>query len=258
MEKFNWKRFWNVFHYEYAKIRTTYVVVLAIAVAVVMLCDAVLMFPKVFGGSFRHFVSYMFNGSIIFVYIGVIMTSAMFAFSGSNKTLIPELTQPASNAEKFWAKFLVYWLIPTLFGLAMIWMLPFVAEHYQTQVDGQWVRMVKVNGVMTIEESALQSRWLIFRFHFFLYLCISGMMVLVSSIVYKYADPKKGAIVAGVVGFGIFLLEKYIPIDFDGSIHDYITAENCRVTIFQLALGLSIVAVCTAISYRRFCRLTLK
>ena len=258
--KFNWKRFWNLFHYEYAKVRALCVGILIMAVAVVLISNVLMMLPNLFSGTIRTVVHCMLAATITFIYIGLILTSVMFGFSGSNKTLIPDLMIPASNAEKFGAKFLVYWLIPTLFAFAMIWVLPFVAEHYQMQVDGQWVNMVKINGVIETKESAAHSRWLIYRFHFFLYLCFSGLMMLVSAIFFKYADPKKFGWFVGITIFVVLTINNYVDFHslYSGSIYDYLTAENCRVTIFQLALGLLVVAVCTAISYRRFCRLTLK
>ena len=257
---FNWKRFWNLFHYEYAKVRALCVGILIMAVAVVLLSNVVMMLPNVFNGTVRAIVYYMLNATIGFIYIGVLMTGLMFAFSGSNKTLIPDLTIPASNAEKFGAKFLVYWLMPTLFAFAMIWVIPYFAVHYQTQVDGQWVNMVKINGLIETKESAEHSRWLIYRFHFFLYLCLSGLMMLVSAIFFKYADPKKFGVFVGISIFVVLEITYFVDFHslYSGSIYDYLTAENYRVTIFQLALGLLVVAVCTAISYRRFCRLTLK
>jgi hypothetical protein len=257
---FNWKRFWNLFHYEYAKVRALCVGILIMAVALVLLGNVVMLLPNVFNGTVRTIVYFMLNGTIGFIYIGLILTSVMFGFSGSNKTLIPDLMIPASNAEKFGAKFLVYWLIPTLFAFAMIWVITYVAMHYQTLVDGQWVNVVKVNGVIEIDASAAHSRWLIYRFHFFLYLCFSGLMMLVSAIFFKYADPKKFGGFVGITIFVVLTINNYVDFHslYSGSIYDYLTAENCRVTIFQLALGLSIVAVCTAIAYRRFCRLTIK
>lgn len=260
MEKFNWKRFWNVFHYEYAKVRALCVGNLIMAVAVVLISNVLMMLPNLFSGTIRTVVHCMLTATITFIYIGLILTSVMFGFSGSNKTLIPDLMIPASNAEKFGAKFLVYWLIPTLFGFAMIWVIPYFAVHYQTQVDGQWVNMVKINGLIETKEFAEHSRWLIYRFHFFLYLCLSGLMMLVSAIFFKYADPKKFGVFVGITIFAVLTINNYVDFHslYSGSIYDYLTAENYRVTIFQLALGLSIVAVCTAISYRRFCRLTLK
>ena len=258
--KFNWKRFWNLFHYEYAKVRALCVGILIMAVAVVLISNVLMMLPNLFSGTIRTVVHCMLAATITFIYIGLMLTSVMFGFSGSNKTLIPDLMIPASNAEKFGAKFLVYWLIPTLFAFAMIWVIPYFAVHYQTQVDGQWVNMVKINGLIETKESAEHSRWLIYRFHFFLYLCLSGLMMLVSAIFFKYADPKKFGGFVGITIFVVLTINNYVDFHslYSGSIYDYLTAENCRVTIFQLALGLLVVAVCTAISYRRFCRLTLK
>jgi hypothetical protein len=257
---FNWKRFWNLFHYEYAKVRALCVGILIMAVAVVLISNVLMMLPNLFSGTIRTVVHCMLAATITFIYIGLILTSVMFGFSGSNKTLIPDLMIPASNAEKFGAKFLVYWLIPTLFAFAMIWVLPYFAVHYQMQVDGQWVNMVKINGLIETKESAEHSRWLIYRFHFFLYLCFSGLMMLVSAIFFKYADPKKFGGFGGITIFVVLTINNYVDFHslYSGSIYDYLTAENCRVTIFQLAIGLLVVAVCTAISYRRFCRLTLK
>ena len=105
---FNWKRFWNLFHYEYAKVRALCVGILIMAVAVVLISKVLMMLPNLFSGTIRTVVHYMLTATITFIYIGLILTSVMFGFSGSNKTLIPDLMIPASNAEKFGAKFLVY------------------------------------------------------------------------------------------------------------------------------------------------------
>ncbi|MBO4771068.1 MAG: hypothetical protein J5595_00865, partial [Bacteroidales bacterium] len=131
MEKFSFKRFWNVFHYEYSRMRTVYVVILAVVVAAIIICDSVLMFPKVFGQSFRFVVKVLLDGMTVFMYAGLFCTLSMFIFAGQNKLMIADLMQPASNAEKFSAKFTVYWLIPALFALALIWLTPYVMEHYE-------------------------------------------------------------------------------------------------------------------------------
>lgn len=261
MEKFSFKRFWNVFHCEYSKLRLVFVGILVATIAVMLICSSLLMFPNWIGRSFKSFVFYMLAGVDLFMYVGVLVTSAMFAATGYNKTLIPELLQPASNAEKFWAKFVVCWVIPTLFAFAIIWLAPQYFEHFETQDDnGEIIRMARVNGKMLLKESEMPSRWEMYRLHFCLYLCMSGLMMLISSIYYQYADPSKFGVFVGVATFVVLMLKNFVDVDYfcSGSFYDCITANSCRVTIFQLVLGFSIVAICTAIAYRRFCRLTLK
>lgn len=267
MEKFSFKRFWNVFHCEYAKMRVFYVSILAMTIAIVFICGSVMMFPYAFGHTFRSVIAFFFESSINLMYVGVICTSAMFAFSGLNKTMIPDLMLPASNAEKFWAKYAVYWLIPALFAFSLIWLMPYFIHYgdYLRVMNGQ--REMYPGGGFDAEllaeiDQIRPTRWQAFRSQFCIYLCLSGIMLLVSAIYFKNASPQKFGTVVGIVTFvliTIALFSKTMEVpDFLQDFAFYITAESYRVTIFQLTLGLSIVAICTAIAYRRFCRLTLK
>ena len=273
MEKFSFKRFWNVFHCEYAKMRVFYVSILAMMIAIVFICGSVLMFPKLFGSGVRSFADYFLRTGVDIMYIFAICPGVMFAFSGMNKTMIPELMQPASASEKFWAKFSVYWLIPTLFAFAMIWIFP--TMHYAETFDGESlydangdrIPMVLVNGLVVSESTYLDEmlsppRWQSFRMVFCTYLCLSGLMLLGGALFFKKASPQKFGPFIGVITFVVIIAASFVKkMELPDCVQDfiiYIKAESYRITIFLLSLGLSVVAICTAIAYRRFCRLTLK
>ena len=273
MEKFDFKRFWNVSRYELSKMYKVYIGTSATVFAVILMCFTVLMFPNLFGSGVRSFADYFFRTGIDIMYIFAICPGVMFAFSGMNKTMIPELMQPASASEKFWAKFSVYWLIPTLFAFAMIWIFP--TMHYAETFDGvslydangDRIPMVLVNGLVVSESTYLDemlslSRWQSFRVVFCTYLCLSGLMLLGGALFFKKASPQKFGPFIGVITFVVIIAASFAKkMELPDCVQDfiiYIKAESYRITIFLLSLGLSVVAICTAIAYRRFCRLTLK
>lgn len=273
MEQFDFKRFWKVFRCELSNMYKVYLVYGAIVVAITLSCWAIVAFPRMFGYEIRHFAEYFLKTGVDSMYIFVLCSGVMFAFSGMNKTMIPELMKPASVAEKFWAKYAVCWLIPTLFAFSLIWLFPnmyHVESIEQVRLfddNGDRIPMVILNGTVVDEATFLEltkmpPRWQMFRFNFFVYLCFSGLMLLIGAIFFKKATPK---MFGPLVGFLVFLsviipnfIDRMEIPDFVQSIVDYIKSESYRITIFQLTFGFSVVAICTAIAYRRFCRLTLK
>lgn len=235
MEEFNFKRFWNVFRLELTKIKTIYIATAVFILSVIVLADTLLMIPQIQ----RNIVLMIADVSKGLLFIGVIYSSMMFAYAGWNKTMIPDLMQPASTAEKFWAKFSVFWLIPALFAFFTIWITP------QLRYDGSEV-----------------STWEGARLLFCLYLCFSGIMILAGAIFFKKAAGKMLGVLVGIIIFSTIMLANFgknIPKpEWIHQFGNYLAAESYRITIFQLAVGFLVVTVCTAIAYRRFKRLTLK
>ena len=237
MEKFNWKRFWMVFKCDFAKIRTVYIAFAVLAVCTTVIAVALMRILE--HTSWHHILRIVCNASNGFMFVGLIFTAMMFIFGGDNKTLIPEILLPASTAEKFWAKFAVYWLLPALFAFAMVRIAP-----YYNLPDGADVS------------------WRGVRILFCIYLCLSGIMLLGSAVFFKHAAVKTFGTFVGIVTFVSLMMINFgknlsLP-DFLQTFGDYIAEENYRITIFQLVLGFSVVAVCTAIAYQKFKRLTLK
>ena len=248
MENFNFKRFWNVFKYEFEKIRLIYIVMAVMAGSILAITYSLLMLLPQQLGDLQQTVYTLNTASRGFMFAGVIFSSMMFGFAGLNKTMIPDMLLPASIPEKFWAKFLVYWLIPALFAFVLNCM-PYrdYTADFQEFYEFSFVKV-----------------WHNYRLLFCIYLCISGIMLLGGAIYFKYAAPKTFGTVIGITTFVILTLVNFVKResistpDWLQNFGNYISAENYRITIFQLVLGFSVVTICTAIAYHRFKRLTLK
>lgn len=103
---FNIKRFWLVLRHEFASAW----IELAIFAAALLLGYAM---PYV--NEKYEFIPLIF--AVAFLIYAWALASRVFANMKSGTQCISYLTMPASNAEKFYARLLIYWLLPTLLFL---------------------------------------------------------------------------------------------------------------------------------------------
>ena len=236
MKNFSFKRFWIVLRSEYTMRRPMWLglfIVIVAALLILDLNDNLWNYPFLIGVKYGM------------IYFPVLCSIAMFATIGSNKTLATQLMMPASNAEKFLAKFVSNVVVPLLISFVGIWFLP--------------VELIDNNG-----ELLVPTHWEYYRIHFCITLCLTGIMMLMSMINSKYsADNKKaanrlGLVVGLLTPIGTFVYIQIINNYTPGSFYNFMMENSTRVTVFQLALGLSVLAICSAICYRIYKNLTLK
>lgn len=243
MKKFSINRFCNVLRANICEMKNAYIGYAILTVVLIILTDLIQVFmfqlpiPQEFLRPIKYFAIISVMGTVVF-------PASMMNFTKNTK--ISFLLQPAAVNEKYIARFLVYWVIPTVFAFGMFWLLP-----HTYQADESVSPYVNV--------------WREYRITFLLYLCVSGIMILGGTFFGEKAAIKTlGTLALLIILFVLMCItfENSIksisaPQWFQNMCH-YISEENYRISLFQLTLGFSIVAACIAISYRRFKRLTIK
>ena len=262
MKNFDFKRFWNVFKcdFEYVK-KSHYIPYAVITCSIVVLA---IVLRVALWSMHLPWVSYAVSGVLMMaIGISVYMPSIMFAFMGNSGQRAGVLMLPATNIEKFTSRMLVYWLIPVAFSLLMFFLSPVEYAQYT---------------IYTRTGELQNTLWYEYRLPICLIGCLSGIMILTSSIFHKKALIKTIAVLLGLIVLFViigFLVEPYIPkhsqVTLEGNVYversvppfpfnfiQWIADDYFRISVFQISLVVIVVAVCSYIAYRRFNRFTLK
>ena len=202
------------------------------------------------------FVYFIVSSGTWLIFLFLIIPSMMFKSAGSKKSLIPDIILPATNSEKFCAKFFVYWLVPAVFAFCLMCISPYIVGHSEVEINGEMVKMATIYGYVSMPESILPSRLAQWGWIYGSYLFLSGAMILVSSFFHK--KPLVATIITTLIIFVLvviagILLAPYLP-------HlslNWFKERQLMIFLFQISLGVAMVAFCSLIAYKRFVRLSL-
>lgn len=186
-------------------------------------------------------------GTVLLVGCALWVPTSMTANFATRGRCIAALSLPASTGEKFASRLVVFWLVPVLFSLLMFWLMPLSYEN----IPGETF-----------------SRWRAYRLPINLTLGASGLVVLAGTLAQKRVMLKLILTLTGVVMVVLLmalLLDNQAnhvahphELNWIDRLFDYISAEQYRISIAQLAVSETVVTVCLLVSYFRYKRFTLK
>ncbi|MBP5501891.1 MAG: hypothetical protein J6Y24_03780 [Bacteroidales bacterium] len=244
MEKFSLDRFKKILKFELANARKKYIFGIIFIFSIELLAIALHIY-------FHYPI--LKDATAFVICVPIALATNVTGFNGDKKKIINALMMPASVTEKFWARFIVYWLIPMLFVFGIFWILPHSLGSHFVLENGEWV-----------EPTTVELLWREHRFFFCSTWCLTGLLILGGILFKKDAFQKTLALVVSIfILFFLFMSffgDKLFPktiVDVNGNvIQQGFTIHY--VTMFQLILSFSVVSVCTTIAYYKFKRLTLK
>lgn len=181
---FNIKRFWLVLRHEFANAW--------IELAVFVTISLVFLFApykKINSGIVESLVIMAAFGYMVYY---LAFSARQFANMQSTERRIGFLTLPASNVEKFYSRLLLYWLLPTLFFILPVVLLPFAP---QTKVYIGYLEppvlifFFAIWAVLIIESSLAVLFGTIFRKGGLLILLLVETVIVIGIVIYTRAYP---------------------------------------------------------------------
>lgn len=178
---FNIKRFWLVLRHEFAEAWPE--LAIFAAVFMVIMCWPVVFF-KGDAGQTQVILGVAGYGVIC---IGVvlyywILASRVFANIQRPERKIGYLTLPASNAEKFYSRLLLYWILPLAFGF-----IPY--PHTGTEITNAWMYFFIVL-LLVVQSSLAVLFGTIFRKGGLLVLILAEVVLTVALVAYFSTNPQ--------------------------------------------------------------------
>ena len=215
---FNIKRFWLVLRHEFAEAWPE--LAIFAAVFMVIMCWPVVFF-KGDAGQTQAILGVAGYGVIC---IGIILyywilASRVFANIQRPERKIGYLTLPASNAEKFYSRLLLYWILPLAFGF-----IPY--PHTGTAITNAWMYFF-IAVILGVQSSLAVLFGTIFRKGGLLVLILAEVVLTVALVAYFSTNPQS---------------VKNLDFAFVAQIADYVgVTETDKGRAAKLAFGIAAV-----------------
>lgn len=171
---FNIKRFWLVLRHEFANAW----IELAVFVAIALVSHFVIKMAPYYTDVKAAVLTVAFESGFLIFYL--VLASRVFANMQSTERRIGFLSLPASNAEKFYARLLLYWFLPTFAPF-------FPSGQIPANVTG-FITLAIV-AVLIIESSLAVLFGTIFRKGGLLILLLVETVIVISVVIYTNAYP---------------------------------------------------------------------
>lgn len=171
---FSIKRFWLVLRHEFANAW----IELAVFVAIALASHFVIRMASNYSGVNARAVFYFVFASGYYIYY-LVLASQLFANMQSTERRIGFMTLPASNAEKFYARLLLYWFLPT-FALFPTGQIPATVTGFIT---------IAFMALLIIESSLAVLFGTIFRKGGLPILLLIETVIVISVVIYTNAYP---------------------------------------------------------------------